>query len=743
MQDLPYQEWKYFRLSDQWSSRIIVDHADRPALKGLLTPDAITFGTLASGNLSNVQTVTLTNVGYSPLAVDKVRIVGDFIMSSNMPVDGVLDVNESVQFNIQFAPVRDGLATGGLYVDTEDAAGNEFVNLIGYGSGSSSGSLVPSATSLAFGTVTTGTKSPIKTLTLVNNSASYITITALAITGEFATTSVAPIVVGANSSVTIPLTFSPLTLGVKSGSMVLSLSTGGSLTIALGGTGVDAETLPSISVSAGVIEPVDESASVTASPESVSFDSVVVGQSTSTKLISLSNDGLGDATITAITFSDSQFTLGSGSAQVGDVIASGAIAIVRVLATPIAVGTLNGTVAIVAGTDTLTIDLTAVASDDGTDPTPVPLDRLAISGTQFIKAGTTTKVRLKSVNWFGMEGTNYTPHGTWSQPWKNILDDIASMGFNCVRFPFSGDTTTTGRTPPSTAIDAVANPDLVGLTSLEILDLYIDYCTKKGMYVVLDHHRRVAGDGADGSPIDDTYTLAMWQASWAVMANRYKNNTTVVGADLHNEPHDLTWSVWAGYVETCANYLLTLAPTWLFFVEGVGTNSDSTSYWWGGALKDVATRPITLNVASKVAYSPHEYGQSVGSQTWLSTDSTTVSGYPNNLFAVWDANWGFIFKTGIAPIWIGEFGGKFGLDGSGVLNQPNSTPERQWLANLSKYLNGDFNGDGTSDLTGTNLGLSYAYWGYNPNSADTGGLIQDDWVTHQSVKLGLLASLLA
>ena len=161
-----------------------------------------------------------------------------------------------------------------------------------------------------------------------------------------------------------------------------------------------------------------------------------------------------------------------------------------------------------------------------------------------------------------------------------------------------------------------------------------------GVYVVLDHHLRQAGAGADGSPIDGSYTLQNWKDSWAVMANRYANHPAVVGADLHNEPYTLSWATWAGYVESCANYLLTLAPLWLYFVEGVGTNSDSTSYWWGGALKDAGGRPIVLTVPEKVVYSPHEYGQSVGTQPWLETDDTTVSGYPNNLYAVWRANWG-------------------------------------------------------------------------------------------------------
>jgi endoglucanase len=54
--------------------------------------------------------------------------------------------------------------------------------------------------------------------------------------------------------------------------------------------------------------------------------------------------------------------------------------------------------------------------------------------------------------------------------------------------------------------------------------------------------------------------------------------------------------------------------------------------------------------------------------------------------------------------------------------------DQQWLASLVDYL-----GD---------TGISFAYWSFNPNSGDTGGLVQDDWTTPQSAKLAALAPLL-
>jgi aryl-phospho-beta-D-glucosidase BglC (GH1 family) len=739
-----YKDISAFELSEQYSSRVIHDDQFQAPYRGDLKPDAITFGSIVTGSQSADVTATLTNMGFRPLPVEEIKISGDFLYSTDCPVGGELGVGKTCSIVLNFNPSSAGLKQGGLYVNTGDAQGAEFVGLLGYGVASGKGVAGLSASSLSFGSVDVGVSSDTKTVTLVNNGDVDLAVKTLTVSGEFSLTSspAVPTTLVSGASMVISVKMTPISAGAKSGTVSIGHDGSGSTSIALSGTGVAAGTTPVMSISDAIIEAYQNQATVTSSVTALAFDTTETGHSSVAKSVLLTNSGLLDATITGVTLSNTtDFSLSSDSATVGDAVPASGTALLRVLFNPSAGGARTATL-------TVTTDATSGSSFiiplSGTgEVVSTDLARLAISGNQFVLASDpSSTVRLKSINWFGAEGTNYTPHGTWLRPWKAILDDIKAMGFNCVRFPFSGDTCTVGRTPPTTAIDEVANPDLVGLNSLEILDLYFDYCNTIGLYVVLDHHRRTAGDGADGSPVDSSYTEAQWHADWLVMANRYKAHPAVVGADLHNEPHDLTWSQWATYVESCANAIIAVAPLWLYFVEGVGTNSDSTSTWWGGALKDVATRPIVLSVASKVAYSPHEYGQSTGSQSWLSTDSNAVSGYPNNLYAVWDANWGFIYKNNLAPIWIGEFGGKFGVDGSGNATQANGTVEAQWVTNLAKYLNGDFNGDGTSDIATTKKGMSFAFWAYNPNSSDTGGLVEDDWTTHQAVKVSLLAPLL-
>ena len=399
------------------------------------------------------------------------------------------------------------------------------------------------------------------------------------------------------------------------------------------------------------------------------------------------------------------------------------------LVTSVASGSATITVTTTSGgfTDTAAVTVTGMVTGN-----------MYTSGRNILDKNGNT-VKLKSVNWFGAESTNYVPHGIWQVSYKALIDQIASLGFNTIRMPFSGDTFKSGmvvngiNTSVEDNWDFILSGDptkpneVVFKDAFTCMDYIVNYAASKNLYIVFDHHRRSAGAGADGSPIDGSYTLQNWITTWTNVANHYKTFPNVIGADVHNEPHDLDWNTWAGYAEQAGNAILTAAPNWLIMVEGVG-QYNSESYWWGGMLKGVATRPIVLNTANKVVYSPHEYGQSVGTQAWLQTSSQSVTNYPNNLPAVFQNAWGFIAEQNIAPLWIGEFGGHFGTKPDGT-SAPNQTYEEQWLAQLETYIN--------------TYGVNYSYWCLNPNSVDTGGLLMNDWVTLDTHKVSLLQPILS
>ncbi len=358
-----------------------------------------------------------------------------------------------------------------------------------------------------------------------------------------------------------------------------------------------------------------------------------------------------------------------------------------------------------------------VPPDGGVTPSPETTPGyLHTRGAQIVDSNGAV-VRLTGINWFGLETPNYAPHGLW-QPRSlgSYLDQIASLGYNVVRVPFSSQLFDAGSTP--NGIDFTANPDLRDKSGVEILDALIQQAGTRGLRIILDRHRPDAGSQSE-LWYTAQYPESRWIADWQMLASRYRGDPTVIGADLHNEPHgSATWgdgnlaTDWRLAAERGGNAILAVNPDWLIFVEGVET-VGTTHYWWGGNLSGAGANPVRLDVPDRVVYSPHDYPASVYQQTWFNDPA-----YPSNLPSVWDQYWGYLAAEGTAPVWLGEFGTR---------NQTET--DRLWLTSLAGYL-------GTRSL-------SFAYWCLNPNSGDTGGILQDDWITVNTDKQAVLDPILA
>src|SRR5207245_3322953 len=68
-----------------------------------------------------------------------------------------------------------------------------------------------------------------------------------------------------------------------------------------------------------------------------------------------------------------------------------------------------------------------------------------------------------------------------------MLDQIARLGYNTLRLPFSNQLFDAGSTP--NGIDFSKNPDLQGLNGLQIMGKIIGYASQIGLHIILDHHR--------------------------------------------------------------------------------------------------------------------------------------------------------------------------------------------------------------------------------------------------------------
>lgn len=127
--------------------------------------------------------------------------------------------------------------------------------------------------------------------------------------------------------------------------------------------------------------------------------------------------------------------------------------------------------------------------------------------------------------------------------WQKYLDTyitaedihyLKSIGVNSIRIPFN--------------YRMFTNETYLGETGdkrgFMLMDRVISWCKKEGLYVILDMH--CAPGGQTGDNIDDSYGYPFLFESeesqqltadiWRKIANRYKNETTVMGYDMLNEP---------------------------------------------------------------------------------------------------------------------------------------------------------------------------------------------------------------
>jgi len=326
-------------------------------------------------------------------------------------------------------------------------------------------------------------------------------------------------------------------------------------------------------------------------------------------------------------------------------------------------------------------------------------------------------VQLRGVNWFGFETGDHVAHGLWARNWKAMIAQMKSVGFNAVRVPVC-PATLAGTTVGS--INTALNPDLAGKNSLQILDAVLGEFDRQGFYILLDHHRLDCDGGISELWYDGSYSEQRWIGDLSFMAARYKGLSHFLGIDLKNEPHGAaTWGVgdpltdWNKAAERAATAVLGVAPDALVFVEGIEKNpscSGSVNHWWGGNLEPLACHPLAIP-AERLVLSPHVYGPDVYNQPYFG-----AANFPGNLPAIWEAHFGRFRDAGYA-IAIGETGGRYGHGGS--------AQDKPFQDALIDYLGGK----GITDLF---------YWSWNPNSGDTGGILQDDWKTVWQDKLDLL-----
>ncbi|MCY6492918.1 glycoside hydrolase family 5 protein [Leptolyngbya sp. GGD] len=345
---------------------------------------------------------------------------------------------------------------------------------------------------------------------------------------------------------------------------------------------------------------------------------------------------------------------------------------------------------------------------------------LSTRGSEIVDAAG-QPVLLRGVNWFGLETETNSPHGLWARDYKEMLGQIKGLGYNVIRLPYSVQGL---RAAEVSGINFAigSNQELQGKKPIEVMDAVIQEAGRQGLMVLLDSHR-LNNQRIPELWYGDGFTEEDWISTWTMLAERYRNQPHVIGADLKNEPHGkASWGTgdratdWRLAAERAGNAILKVNRNWLIVVEGVENNvpGQRLKHWMGGNLEGVKRFPVRLAVQNRVVYSPHEYGAGVFQQPWFSAID-----FPRNLTTRWEQGFFYIVRQKIAPIFVGEFGGR---------QVDEKSKEGIWQRRFVDYLKRNQ--------------LGFAYWSWNPNSQDTGGILQDDWVAIDQPKQQLLNQLL-
>ncbi|HOV26844.1 MAG TPA: cellulase family glycosylhydrolase [Pseudobacteroides sp.] len=378
-------------------------------------------------------------------------------------------------------------------------------------------------------------------------------------------------------------------------------------------------------------------------------------------------------------------------------------------------------------------------------------DWLHVEGTNIVdKDG--KKVWLTGANWFGFNCREMMLLDSYHSNIVKDIEIVADKGINVVRLPIATELLyawSKGQYPMSTDT-SYNNEALAGLNSYELFHFMLENFKRVGIKVILDVHSAETDNMGHNHPLwfKGAITEEIFKSAWVWAANHFKNDDTIIGFDLKNEPHTNSGTLkiisqsaiwddsnratnWKRVAQETALAILDVHPNVLIFVEGVeiypkdgkwddeqvdtspwtGTN-DYYGNWWGGNLRGVRDYPINLGKYQKqLVYSPHDYGPLVYEQEWFKGDFVTANDAQAKKILYeecWRDNWAYIMEEGISPLLLGEWGGL--TEGGDKLLDLN----KKYLRCMRDY------------IIENKYQLHHTFWCINIDSADTGGLFTRD-----------------
>jgi hypothetical protein len=315
------------------------DSAQTVALSGTgnlpltISPTTLSFGTETVGHTTTAKTVTLTNNESSTLSFS-FSASGNYSTSSSGTTCGAsLASKAKCNIAVTFTPTANGSINGAVTITDTAGFSPQLVGLSGTGSGGATAPLTFTPTTLSFGTQAVGTTSAAKSLTVKNNSASSLTLTTIATSGDFSASGTgtkpcaANLVLAAAATCTLNVTFSPAlgSSGTINGAVVIS---------------------DNATVNQQILDAKGTSAlPLTFAPMTLTFAAQTVATSSAAQTVTLTNN-LSTSVSPVITGSGDYSAVAGGATPCTSTLAAGAHCTFNVTFTPSAVGTRTATITV-------------------------------------------------------------------------------------------------------------------------------------------------------------------------------------------------------------------------------------------------------------------------------------------------------------------------------------------------------------------------------------------------------------
>jgi hypothetical protein len=415
-------------------------------------PSSINFGNVFTGS-TDTRTVTLTNSGNVNITINTATPSGAGFSLTGLTLPLTLTPGQSTTFSAHFSPASAGAVSGSILIGSTAANSPTTISLSGTGV-TPVATLAASPSSIDFGNLFTGT-SQTQSVTLTNTGNVNVSVSGSTVTGAGFSISglTTPITLTPGQTTSFTVQFAPTAAGAVTGNVsVTSTATNSPTVVSLSGTGVTPTTL------------------LSASPSSISFGSVFVGNSTS-QSVTLTNTGNTNVTVSSVTATGAGFSVSGISLPL--TLTPGQTSTFSVQFLPAAAGAVTGSVSVVSNatnspaTVTLSGDGQAGAPAIAVNPSSLNFGSVIVnsSNSQIIQISNTGNQPL-TVTAAAVSGAGFSITGLTL---PLTIDPGQSATFQAVFTPasaasFTGSITITSDAPTSPSTVALSGTGSSGVS---------------------------------------------------------------------------------------------------------------------------------------------------------------------------------------------------------------------------------------------------------------------------------------